>query len=193
VNHARTGSPAAPARREDRPHAAPDPAGAPARPYVPERKGNPFVRSAAGGRLLSASQLPWFTTLPPRGFGVLTTIGRRTGKTRRKCVRAIRRGDKAFVVSIGGARAAWLKNIRANPPVRLRIRGGTFAGVARELRNAAEAHEARVAYCETVNPFDYAECVMHRSGLPARVKIEELHRTWFDRGIPLVVDLPANG
>jgi deazaflavin-dependent oxidoreductase (nitroreductase family) len=159
------------------------------RPYVPERKGNPFVRSAAGARILSASQLPWFTALPPRGFGVLTTTGRRTGKTRRKCVRAIRRGNKAYIVSIGGAHAAWLKNIRANPNVRLRIRGGTFAGIARELHEAAEREQARTAYCEALNPFDYAECAMHRVGRPSRFKIEELHRSWFENGIPLVVDL----
>jgi deazaflavin-dependent oxidoreductase (nitroreductase family) len=156
---------------------------------IAERKRNPFVSSAAGGRVLSASQLPWFTVRPPRGFGVLTTTGRRTGKKRRKCVRAIRSGDKAFIVSIGGARAAWAKNIRANPNVRLRIRGGTFDGVAREPRDAAEREQAMAAYCGTVNRFDYAECSMHRPGRPTRAKIEELHRRWFDTGLPLVVEL----
>jgi len=28
-----------------------------------------------------------------------------------------------------------------------------------------------------------------RSGRPTRTKIEELHRTWFERGTPLIVDL----
>jgi hypothetical protein len=75
------------------------------------------------------------------------------------------------------------------PKVRLRIRGGTFSGVARELREAAESQRARDAYCETVNTFDYAECRLHRKGRPTRSKISELHRTWFDGGIPLVVEL----
>jgi deazaflavin-dependent oxidoreductase (nitroreductase family) len=157
--------------------------------YVAERQRNPFVRSLAGGRALSALQLPFFTVLPPAGFGVLTTTGRRTGKTRRKCVRAIRSGDTAYLVSIGGAHAAWLKNIRANPDVRLRIRGGTFAGVARELSEPAETEPAAAAYCGTVNPFDYAECAMHRRGRPTRSRIQELHRSWFDGGIPLAVEL----
>jgi deazaflavin-dependent oxidoreductase (nitroreductase family) len=157
--------------------------------YVPERQRNPLVRSAGGGRVLSALQLPWFTVLPPSGFGVLTTTGRRTGKARRKCIRAIRRGNKAYIVSIGGAEAAWMKNIRANPNVRLRIRGGTFSGVVRELSEPAEAQEAMATYCETVNPFDHAECRMHRTGRPTRSKIKELHRAWFDGGIPLVVEL----
>jgi deazaflavin-dependent oxidoreductase (nitroreductase family) len=156
--------------------------------YVAERR-HPFVRSLRGARALSALQLPFFTLLPPSGFGVITTTGRRTGKARRRCVRAIRREDRAYIVSIGGAQAAWLKNIRAQPKVRLRIRGGTFSGVARELREAAESQRARDAYCETVNTFDYAECRLHRKGRPTRSKISELHRTWFDGGIPLVVEL----
>jgi deazaflavin-dependent oxidoreductase (nitroreductase family) len=157
--------------------------------YGSERKRNLFVQSAGGGRALSTLQLPWFTLLPPVGFGVLTTTGRRTGKTRRRCVRAIRRGNKAYLVSIGGPRAAWLKNVRANPNVRLRVRGGTFDGVASELRDGEEIEEARSAYCGTVNPFDYAECAMHRSGRPTRTKIEELHSRWFETGTPLVVEL----
>lgn len=162
---------------------------APGEAYVPERERNPFVRSAAGARLLSALQLPWFTVLPPAGFGVITTTGRRTGKTRRKCIRAIRSGDKAYIVSIGGARAAWVKNVRANPNVRLRVRGGRFAGVVRELSETTETQAGKTAYCQTVNPFDYAECTMHRTGRPTRSKIKELHRSWFDNGIPLVVEL----
>src|SRR5688572_16215043 len=132
--------------------------------------------------------LPWFSLLPPRGFGVLPTTGRRSGKTRRKCVRAIRRGDRAYIVSIPGASAAWLKNIRSNPKVSLRIRGGTFAARARELRDPAQAEQAREAYCETLNATDYVECMMHRRGRPTRAKIKELHGRWFNEGIPLVVE-----
>ena len=155
--------------------------------YVAERQRNPFVRSARGGRLLSALQLPWFTLLPPAGYGVLTTIGRRTGRQRRKCVRAIRRGDVAFVVAIRPT--AWLKNLRANPEVTLRIRGGTFSAVAREPRDAAEVAQARAAYCETVHPVDFLACSMHRTGLPSPARIRELQRTWFAKGTPIVLQL----
>lgn len=88
-----------------------------------------------------------------------------------------------------GAVSAWLWNIRANPRVSLRIRGGRFAGVARELEGAPEKQEAREAYCETVHAFDYGECSFHLSGRPNRQKIKRLHRHWFDTGVPLVVDL----
>jgi deazaflavin-dependent oxidoreductase (nitroreductase family) len=159
--------------------------------YRAERRGNPLVQTHLGGRILSASQLPLFKLRPPKGFGVLTTTGRKTGKRRSRCVRAIRRGDKAYLVAIGGEFSRWVKNIRANPEVRLRIRDGTFNGLARELRDAAERQEAMAAYCDTVNPFDYAECRVHRLGRPTREKIVELHRTWFEGGTPLVVELPG--
>jgi hypothetical protein len=48
------------------------------------------------------------------------------------------------------------------------------------------------AYCGTVNPVDYLECSMHRRGRPTRTKIEQLHRTWFEEGIPLVIELRAS-
>jgi deazaflavin-dependent oxidoreductase (nitroreductase family) len=157
-----------------------------------------LIRSARGGRILSALMLPFFLVRPPSGFGVITTTGRKTGKTRRKCIRAIRRGSKTYIVQLRppevamtrpSAVAAWVWNIRSNPNVKLRIRGGTFAGVARELKDPAELAEARDALCETVNLFDFGECNVHLRGLPTPSKIKELHHYWFDTGIPLVVDL----
>lgn len=157
--------------------------------YRPERRHNPLIQTPLGGRVLSAMQLPFFKLRPPKGFGVLTTTGRRTGKKRSRCVRAIRRGDAVYLAAIGGERSAWVKNIRANPEVRLRIRDGSFGGRARELRDETERADARDAYCGTVNGFDYREYRVHRTGRPSRAGIEELHRAWFDGGIPLVVEL----
>ena len=171
--------------------------GAQGEPRLVERKTNPFTRSAQGGRTLSALMLPFFLLRPPAGFGVLTTTGRKTGKTRRKCMHVVRRGDKAYIVMLRPRPAAiknrsisaWVLNIRANPEVRLRIRGGTFAGVARELHDPAEIRTAEEAYCAKVHPFDYLECTFHRGGLPTRTKIDELHRNWFEHGVPLEIDL----
>jgi deazaflavin-dependent oxidoreductase (nitroreductase family) len=157
--------------------------------YVAERRRNRLVQTHLGGRLLSAGMLPGFTVRPPKGAGVLTTTGRKTGKPRRRCIRAIRRGEKVFVVAIGGEESRWVKNIRANPHVRLRIRGGTFDAVAREPRDEGERAEAREAYCEEVNPYDWIENRVHRRGRPTREKIVELHRTWFEGGVPLVIEL----
>jgi deazaflavin-dependent oxidoreductase (nitroreductase family) len=160
-------------------------------------KANPFTSSSTGGRILSALMLPGLTLHPPGAFGVLTTTGRNTGKTRRRCVHAVRHGNRAYIVMIRptlAARAAawtaaWVWNIRANPNVRLRIRGGTFTGRARELTDDEEIRTARAIYCNTVNPSDYFEYAFHRGRRPTRAKIEALHHGWFDTGIPLVVEL----
>jgi deazaflavin-dependent oxidoreductase (nitroreductase family) len=159
--------------------------------YVAERRANALVQTPKGGRILSASMLPWFKLRPPKGFGVLTTTGRKTGKRRSRCVRAISRDGKVFLVAIGGEFSGWVKNVRANPSVHVRVRGGTFSGTARELRDTAEREEAMAAFCGTVMPFDYFECRAHRTGRPTRSKIQELHRTWFEGGVPLVVELGA--
>lgn len=154
-----------------------------------ERRHNPLINSATGARLLSASQLPLFKLRPPPGYGVLTTTGRRTGKRRSRCVRAVRRGDQAFLVAIKG-RTGWLANIRAHPEVRLRIRGGSFEGIAREPRQA-ERERALEAYCEPLGWFEYLEYVNWRKGRPTPEGIRELHRAWFELGAPLVVELRA--
>lgn len=157
-----------------------------------------LIRGAKDGRIVSALMLPFFLLYPPAGYGVIVTTGRNTGKTRRKCVRVIRRGRRAYLVQLRppalarsrpASRAGWVHNLLADPHVRLRIRGGTFDGVARELTDPAELKSARAVMCDTVNLFDYGECDLHLRGLPTRAKIQELHAYWFDTGVPLVVEL----
>jgi deazaflavin-dependent oxidoreductase (nitroreductase family) len=155
------------------------------------------LQSAADGRRLSAAMLPLFLLRPPAGFGVITTTGRKSGQPRRKCVRVIRAGDRAYLVALRPPAVAidnpslvnaWVWNIRANPEVSLRIRGGTFQGLARELTTPTEIAQARTVLCDTVNRFDTAECAMHLRGRPTRAKIEALHAYWFDTGIPVAIE-----
>jgi deazaflavin-dependent oxidoreductase (nitroreductase family) len=157
-----------------------------------------LIREPKHGRRLSAAMLPFLQLLPGSGYGVLTTTGRKTGKSRRKCIRVVRRGNKAYLVQLRPPELAierpavvssWVWNIRSDPRVTLRIRGGTFAGVARELTDPAELTEARELLSESVFPTDYGECMIHLRGLPSRAKIKDLHRYWFDTGIPLAIDL----
>jgi deazaflavin-dependent oxidoreductase (nitroreductase family) len=157
-----------------------------------------LLRSARDGKWLSAAMLPVFLLRPPSGFGVIETTGRKSGKMRRKCVRAIRRGNRVYLVQLRppevalrnpAALAGWVLNIRTNPNVKLRIRGGTFAGVARELSDPSELAQAREAFCERVHLFDYGECDVHLRGFPSRAKVKDLHRYWFETGVPLVVEL----
>jgi deazaflavin-dependent oxidoreductase (nitroreductase family) len=153
-----------------------------------ERKRNPFINSPAGGRALSAMQLPFFLVRPPSGYGVLTTRGRKTGKVRRRCVRAIRRGDVVYVVAIKG-KTQWARNALANPAVRLRLPGGTFSARAREVNGATESQRAKEAYCEAMHRFDYLTWINWRKGRPTRARIRELLRGWFETGTPLVIEI----
>jgi deazaflavin-dependent oxidoreductase (nitroreductase family) len=153
-----------------------------------ERKHNPFIRSPAGGRALSALQLPFFLIHPPHGYGVLTTTGRKSGKVRRRCIRAIRRDDVVYMVAIKGP-TQWARNALANPSVGLRLTGGTFSGRAREVSGATERQAAKDAYCERVHRFDYLSWILWRKGRPTRAKIAELLRGWWDEGTPLVIEL----
>ena len=157
-----------------------------------------LLTTARRGAILSALMLPTVQLSPPAGYGVITTTGRKTGKRRRKCVRVVRRGDRAYLVQLvpphvgitrPDAVAGWLWNIRADPRVHLRIKGGSFHGIAREIDDPAEHEVARSAICESVFLTDYAEAWLHLRGLPTRTKIKELHQYWFDSGHPLVIEL----
>jgi hypothetical protein len=124
--------------------------------------------------------------------------GRKTGKVRRKCLRASRRGETVFILMLRppqvalerpSAIAAWVRNVRANPHLKIRLSGRSFDGVVREITDDATREEARAALCEHVHLVDYDECALHLRGLPTRAKIIALHEYWFDTGIPFAVEL----
>ncbi|MBA0045842.1 nitroreductase family deazaflavin-dependent oxidoreductase [Mycobacteroides sp. LB1] len=140
--------------------------------------------------VLHAVHRPWFAIRVPRGVGILTTIGRKSGSPRVTYIKAVRDGDRAYLVAITGQHTLWVKNIQANPAVRLRLTDGTYIGEARQIAPADPVYEAaRERFCGVVHPFDYAENLFHRKGLPSRRKIIELHRAWFEGGTSLVVEL----
>ena len=157
--------------------------------YLKGEWGNPLTTKLAGGRILSALQLPFFVLMPARGYGVLTTTGRKTGKTRHKCVRAIRDGDKVYLVSLPGRYSAWFRNIQAKPRVTLRMRGGTFEGIAREISDPAEYEAGKAVYCGTINSFDRLTYRAHRKGHPTPDRIRALLERWFTVCTPLVIEL----
>jgi deazaflavin-dependent oxidoreductase (nitroreductase family) len=171
---------------------------------VEEPKHRRLISSPRHGQILSALMLPDYTFGTPPGHGVLTTTGRKTGKSRRKVIRAIRQGNHVYIVQLRPPApaiqtplqvAAWVLNIRANPRVRLKLGRHTYTAVVREIDTKAELARAREIFCEPVHMVDYGECVLHLKGLPSRQKIRDLHRYWFDTGVPLVaeLDLPAAG
>nr|WP_200823406.1 nitroreductase/quinone reductase family protein [Actinacidiphila yanglinensis] len=64
---------------------------------------------------------------PPPGDALLETIGRRTGLPRRTPVCDGLAGEVFWLVAQRGHRSDWVRNIRANPRVRVKVR--TASGI----------------------------------------------------------------
>ena len=79
---------------------------------------NPFSRLVAG-------RVP--------GFGLLETRGRRSGRVYHTPVSAHREGGVVWLVAEHGARADYVKNLRAGPHIRLRLGGRWRTGRATVL------------------------------------------------------------
>jgi deazaflavin-dependent oxidoreductase (nitroreductase family) len=89
--------------------------------FVSRRLLNPLVRRAADAGL------------PLPGLVLLETTGRRSGRPRRTPVGKALVGDTLWVVAEHGRRAAYVRNIEANPRVRVRIGRDWRTGTARVL------------------------------------------------------------
>jgi deazaflavin-dependent oxidoreductase (nitroreductase family) len=144
------------------------------------------LHTPRGSRILNTFTTPLWTRFPPRGFGVLTTTGRISGKPRHRSIRVVSAGRTAYVASMAGEEADWVRNLRTDPHVTLRCSGPSGPGVARELHDA-ERQAVEALYCEHVNRTDYIECFLNVRGWPDRKKIEALHRRWFRT--PVAIDL----
>ena len=71
--------------------------------------------------------------LPAPGYVLLETTGRRTGRSRRTPVGDGRVDGVLWIVAEHGERAGYVRNIRADPRVRVRLRDGWHEGVATVL------------------------------------------------------------
>jgi deazaflavin-dependent oxidoreductase (nitroreductase family) len=72
--------------------------------------------------------LAWDLGLPPPGDALLETTGRRTGQPRRTPVCDGLDGDTFWLVAQRGHSADWVRNIAANPRVRVKFRSGSGIG-----------------------------------------------------------------
>lgn len=68
------------------------------------------------------------TRLP--GWGIVETTGRRSGEVRRVPVGGRAVGEDFWLVAVDPRRAGYVRNIEANPRVRVRVRGAWRDGVA---------------------------------------------------------------
>jgi deazaflavin-dependent oxidoreductase (nitroreductase family) len=70
----------------------------------------------------------------PPDIVVLETTGRRTGKIRRTPVGARKESGSLWLVAEHGPSASYVRNIEANPRVRVKMRGGWRTGIAHPMR-----------------------------------------------------------
>lgn len=91
----------------------------------------PRVSSDARKRRRVLALQRWFLNPPMKllvslgvvpGHVVIETLGCQTGKRRRTVVGAHREGDTIWVVAEQGRRAGWVRNLEAEPEVRVRRR-----------------------------------------------------------------------
>jgi len=150
---------------------------------------NPLAGSRFYARLGNFFTRPAWTWLsPPKGFGVLTTIGRKSGRTRRQSIRAIREGQRIVVVAMMGERAQWLKNTRSDPRVTIKLSDGTLEGIARGVVDDREREWAAAIYADTVVANDRFDYVAYEWRFPTKRKIIEAHKRWFEEGVPVIIE-----
>jgi deazaflavin-dependent oxidoreductase (nitroreductase family) len=112
-------------------------------------------------------------TLAREDFCYLTTAGRVTGRPHEIEIwfSLVPETQTLYMLSGGGDRSDWVKNLRRNPEVTVRVADSRFAGLAREARDAEEDELARRLLVEKYE------------SSPGRLE------TWRRIALPVVVDL----
>ncbi len=100
----------------------------------------------------------------------LTTTGRRTGEPRRITIWFGAVGDVVFMLAGGRDGAHWVRNIQANPLVRVEIRRRTFEGRGRVVEGEADDPVARQALAAKYGTKWLTTWL--RESLPVRIDLE---------------------
>lgn len=102
----------------------------------------------------------------------LTTTGRRTGLARRIEIWFAAEGDTLYMLAGAGHRSDWVRNITADPSVRVDLGGDEHVAHARILESGDESERARslvFAKYQPRNESDLSE--------------------WRERALPVAIDL----
>jgi deazaflavin-dependent oxidoreductase (nitroreductase family) len=152
---------------------------------------NPFAKSRWFHRLANYSGPPaFFRVLPvPKGFALLTVVGRRSGKKRRRPIRALREGNTLYGVAILGEKSDWLRNLRANPRATARLGLRTRNITLREFTDADEREKAERLYIESVVSYDYFDVPIVDWTWPSPARIRKSHRQWLKVGTLVALEL----
>jgi deazaflavin-dependent oxidoreductase (nitroreductase family) len=99
----------------------------------------------------------------------LTTTGRLSGEPREVELWFAQEEDTVFMLSGGGVRSHWVRNILADPEVSVRIGDESFAGRAQVV--AGDEKIARVREL-VAGKYDRLESEWRREGCPVAVELE---------------------
>jgi deazaflavin-dependent oxidoreductase (nitroreductase family) len=97
---------------------------------VDKRRASTFVTAKLVNPLVNAAAR---AGLPTPSVVILETTGRRSGQPRRVPVTRALEGDTLWIVAEHGRRAAYVRNVEANPRVRVRVGLRWRTGTARVL------------------------------------------------------------
>jgi deazaflavin-dependent oxidoreductase (nitroreductase family) len=113
-------------------------------------------------------------SLDEEDYCYLTTTGRVSGIPREIEIWFSLEGSTVYLLSGGRERSDWVRNLRRDPAVRLRIADRTFDGQARVVTDSGEDARARRLLLEKYGP-RYAGDLSD----------------WGRNALPVAVDLPA--
>jgi deazaflavin-dependent oxidoreductase (nitroreductase family) len=114
--------------------------------------------------------------LADEAYCYLTTAGRVTGKPHEIEIWFGSVGNTCYLLSGGGNRSDWVKNLTKNPSVTVRIGGQTFRAVARIVDDEEEAMTARNLLADKYN---------ERNANGSLSK-------WARTALPVALDIPVN-
>ena len=150
---------------------------------------NPFAKARWFHKIGHVTNTSAWKLLPtPTGLGLLTTTGRRSGKARVRAIRVIRDGNRLYAVAMLGTQCDWVRNVRAQPRVRVKLGGRTHDAIARQLTDD-ERETAVDVYLRSAGWFDYVDYFNLTWSLPSRARIRRAHEEWFATGIPISFEL----
>jgi deazaflavin-dependent oxidoreductase (nitroreductase family) len=105
----------------------------------------------------------------------LETIGRTSGRPREIEIWFAEDGDQVYLLSGGRDDAHWVRNLRADPRVRLRIGSRWFNGAAREIEGQPEEPRARQLLAAKYQGWREGRPLSEwaRESLPVRIDLTE--------------------
>jgi deazaflavin-dependent oxidoreductase (nitroreductase family) len=108
-------------------------------------------------------------------FCYLTTRGRVTGRRHEIEIWFALAGATLYLLAGGGERSDWVRNLRADPEVSVRVRDVTYPATARVVEGGRESRRARLLVFEKYQP--------RYSG-----SLED----WRESALPVAVDLRSS-